>query len=300
MLHVSTAIPVSIIVLSLSASASTQLCIEHGNFTKRIRSNLGLTRRSSPDPRPNSDNDASSSTRPAYTVEALQQPTSASITCSSRAISAPIAMDSINDQQASTSTDSRGPAPPLLSTVKMEREDDVTEASANNETTPTAPPTGQDGDSGDILTALIDGEDGSGDKEGHTWLRRSSRKSRRARHFSEDSEAHLSDIEIRRKQKAMFGGASQLSRMSGKRRRASGIETSGGERAVGAGQESSAKRVCRRERRRSTTVDLQPLELGSKFKMEVEALNREEKAVVSSYMYMYMIMYTFNVDIHVL
>ena len=106
---------------------------------------------------------------------------------------------------------------------------------------------------------------------------------------------HLSDIEIRRKQKAMSSGASQLGRMSGKRRRASGVEASRGEKAEGAGQESSAKRVCQRERRKSTTctVDFQPLELGSKFKVEIEALNREERAVVSSYTCAY------NVHVHV-
>jgi hypothetical protein len=171
--------------------------------------------------------------------------------------------------------------------VKIEREDDVTEARAIDETTPTVPPTSRGYDSGDnILSALIDSEDSSGDKEGHTFLRRSSRKSRRARHFSEDSDAHLSDVQIRRKQKAMSGGATQLNRMSGKRRRASVIETSGGEGAMVEGRESSTKRVCQREK--ITKVDLEPLELGSKFKVEVEALNREEKAVVSSYTYMYM------------
>ena len=257
-----------------SASASTQLCNEHGDFAQRIRGNLGLAQCSSPDPNSNSGNDESSSVRPALfgdTVGVLQQQAGEAIT----------AMGSINYQQASTGADARArdPAPPLLSTVKMERKDDVMEVRAVDETTPTS----REGDGGDILTALIDGEDGNGDKEGHTWLRRSSRKSRRARHFSEDSEAHLSDIEIRRKQKAMSSGASQLSRMSGKRRRASGIEVRGGsgERA----EESSAKRVCQRERRKTTacTVDFQPLELGSKFKVEIEALNREERAVVSSY-----------------
>ena len=270
------------------ASASTQLCSEHGDFAQRIRGNLGLTQCSSPNPNSNSGNDESSFIRPALfgdTVGVLQQQTSEAIT----------AMGSVNHQQVSTGADARDQAPPLLSTVKMERKDDVMEARAVDETTPTAPPTSQEGDGGDILTALIDGEDGSGDKEGHTWLRRSSRKSRRARHFSEDSEAHLSDIEIRRKQKAMSSGASQLGRMSGKRRRASGVEASRGEKAEGAGQESSAKRVCQRERRKSTTctVDFQPLELGSKFKVEIEALNREERAVVSSYTCAY------NVHVHV-
>ena len=272
-------------------SASTQLCSEHGDFAQRIRGNLGLTQCSSPNPNSSSGNDESSSIRPALfrdTVGVLQQQTS-------ETISALTAMGSVNDQQVSTGADARDPAPPLLSTVKMERKEDIMEASAMDETTPTAPPTSREGDGGDILTALIDGEDGSGDKEGHTWLRRSSRKSRRARHFSEDSEAHLSDIEIRRKQKAMSSGASQLGRMSGKRRRASGVEASRGEKAEGAGQESSAKRVCQRERRKSTTctVDFQPLELGSKFKVEIETLNREERAVVSSYTCAY------NVHVHV-
>lgn len=191
----------------------------------------------------------------------------------------------ISDQQTSTcvstSADNLPPLIPPAAMTESESESDVMETSAIDESTPSAPPTSTS-QGGDIATALIGIEDtcSSDNKDGHSFLRRSSRKPQRIRHFSEDSEAHLSDVQIRRKRKGTSSGSSQLSRVSGKRRRASEIETSREDGAVGGGgHESGAKRACWRDG--IVSVDLEPLELGAKFKAEVEALNREEKAVVS-------------------
>lgn len=249
-------------------------------------SNLGLSQASSSDSRPtaNHSNDSNTTTSGPVLLggnvgvpQSLATETTVDINSGSRA------MDSSSNEQTATTSDSVKDLPlPLLSAVKTEREDEVMDARSVDGSPPIAPPTStsqgdDDDDDGNIATAMIDIEDIK-DESQEAWLRRSSRKSRRVRHFSADSEAQLSDIEIRRKRKATSSGASQLSRIPGKRRRASVIETSRGE---GAHHGSSAKRACHREG--IVAVDLQPLELGAKFKRDMETLNREEKAVVSSY-----------------
>ena len=269
-------------LFSHSASASTQLCNNHGEFAERIRSNLGLAQQSSLDSHPNSnhndDNNATSG-RPILFGDTIGAPQWLTNEIINGTISGPKSIDSVGYQHA-ISDRAEDLRSLLLSAVKTESEDENADAT---ETTPIAPPTNQMSDDGGNDLMMSKGGDGSsGSKGGHT-LRRSSRKPRRVRHYSEDLEAQLSDIQrrMRLKQKSMSSGASQLSRISGKRRRASVSEASEGEGAVGAGHESSAKRVCQRETR--VTVNLEPLELGAKFKAEVEALNREEKVVVSSY-----------------
>ena len=257
----------------------------HGEFAERIRSNLGLVQQSSPDSHPNSNHNDGSNTcsgRPVLFGDTIGAPQWLTNEIINGTISGPRTMDFVSDQQA-IGDRAKDLPPLLLSAVKTESEDESADAT---EATPIAPPTNQMSDDGGNDVTVSKGDvDSGGNKEGHT-LRRSSRKPRRVRHYSEDLEAHLSDIQIRmrqKKRKSMSSDASQLSQISGKRRQASVGESSGGEGAVSAGHESSAKRVCQRER--SVTVNLAPLELGAKFKTEVEALNREEKAVVSLYSY---------------
>ena len=166
--------------------------------------------------------------------------------------------------------------------MHTDSEGDITDARYTSEATPIAPPNNQSGDIDDNDAKMSKGsEDNSGNKEGHA-LRRSSRKPVRVRHYSVDSDAPLSDSQIsvrKKKRKSKSSRVSQLRRFSGKKRRTSLSEASEGEGSVGEVLESSAKRVCQREK--SVTINLEPLELGAKFKAEIEALNREERAVVS-------------------
>lgn len=187
-----------------------------------------------------------------------------------------------NYQATSRGAEKLPPPPPPLSPMHTESEGEIKHTQYTIEVTPIAPPTNQGGFNidNDAVTSI----DSDYNTEGQR-LRRSSRKPVRVRHYSADSDTPLSDSQIstrKRKRKSVSSGVSQSSRFSGKRRQLSASEASGGEGSVGEeSEESSAKRVCLGEK--SVTVNLEPLELGAKFKTEIEALNREERAVVSVY-----------------
>ena len=280
-------------------SASSQLCSEHDDFAKKIRNNLGLAQQGSLSHNTSHDDTATTSSRPILFGDTVGAPQ----WLANEIMNVTRSVDSASDK---AHTDSAKAQPPPLLRMLTESESETTDARDADETTPIAPPTTQVGDS-DTVAPTSKGVENSDGTEGQT-LRRSSRKPvRRVRHYSDhysdDSETTQSDSQTssRKKRKSML---SVSSRASSKRHRDSPSETSGGEGDMSG--ESRAKRVCQRTitappvapsagsggggggREGSATVDLEPLELGSKFKAEVEVLNKEESEVVSPlHVYMY-------------